>query len=228
MICIVTIIRYPKYGAFFGVLSMALFHLPLLLNKKIKFYKLMGSGKDGSFSTQPDWRQWATLIIVNDEFLMLNQENSNFTLQTLSKFIATYIRFFNCTTKTFVLKPISSHGSWDGKKCFENLSSTDNHFKGKIAVLTRATIRVSKLKQFWKNVPLVNATIQQAKGLQESYGIGEIPFIKQATLSIWDNIEDMKTFAYKMKEHRNVIEKTRKENWYKEEMFTRFEVIAAY
>ena len=66
MICVVTIIRYPKYYGIFGVLSMALFHLPLWLNKNITFYKLMGSGKDGSFSKQPDWRQWAILFTTND------------------------------------------------------------------------------------------------------------------------------------------------------------------
>ena len=35
----------------------------------------------------------------------------------------------------------------------------------------------------------------------------------------------MKAFAYTMKEHREVIQKTRKENWYSEDMFTRFKII---
>ena len=34
----------------------------------------------------------------------------------------------------------------------------------------------------------------------------------------------MKQFAYKMKNHAEVIQKTRKENWYSEDMFVRFEV----
>jgi hypothetical protein len=101
-----------------------------------------------------------------------------------------------------------------------------NEIEGKIAVLTRATIRLSKLKSFWKSVPDVSAQMQDAKGLIASFGIGEIPFIKQATLSIWEDVESMKTFAYQMKAHQTVIQKTRKENWYSEEMFTRFEVIS--
>ena len=32
----------------------------------------------------------------------------------------------------------------------------------------------------------------------------------------------MKNFAYQMKEHTEVIRKTRKENWYSEDMFVRF------
>lgn len=215
MICVVTIIRYPKYFGWAGVLSMALFHLQLFFNKKIKFYKLMGSGKDGSFSTKPDWQQWAMLTISNEE-----QE-----IKDLKGFIRFYIKLFNCTTKTYILNPISSKGSWDGKKCFAGLPLIENNFSGKIAVLTRATIRLNKAKDFWKNVPAINHQIKNATGLIESYGIGEMPLLKQATLSIWQNIDAMKAFAYTMQEHREVITKTRKQDWYKEEMFTRFEVV---
>lgn len=218
MICVVTIIRYPKYLGWAGVISMALFHLPLMLNKKIKFYKLMGSGKDGSFSTQPDWRQWAVLTIRNEELGTRN-------LGIWSGFISFYMKLFKCKTRTFILKPISSKGSWDGNKCFDNLPLIENNFSGKIAVLTRATIKLNMAKDFWRNVPAINKQIKNATGLIESYGIGEMPLLKQATLSIWENIDAMKNFAYTMKEHREVITKKRKQDWYKEEMFTRFEVI---
>ncbi len=226
MICIVTIVRYPKYLGILGVLSMALFHLPLMMNRKISFYKLMGCGKNGTFDIHPDWRQWAMLTVSNVQLGISNRELKNEKQETRNgTFIHFYLKLFNCKTQTIILKPISSHGTWDGKKCFGNLPNIENNFTGKIAVLTRATIRLSKLKPFWKNVPIVNAQMQDAKGLQSSYGIGEIPFVKQATLTIWDNIDAMKNFAYKMKEHQTVIAKTRKENWYSEEMFTRFEVI---
>jgi hypothetical protein len=36
----------------------------------------------------------------------------------------------------------------------------------------------------------------------------------------------MKKFAYGMKQHRDVIEKTRSRDWYSEEMFTRFRPLA--
>jgi heme-degrading monooxygenase HmoA len=64
-----------------------------------------------------------------------------------------------------------------------------------------------------------------AKGFVTSIGIGEMPYIKQATFSIWQNKESMKNFAYQMKEHAEVIRKTRKENWYSEDMFARFKVL---
>ena len=38
----------------------------------------------------------------------------------------------------------------------------------------------------------------------------------------------MKNFAYNMHQHQDVIRKTRKEDWYSEDMFTRFIPIACY
>ena len=58
-----------------------------------------------------------------------------------------------------------------------------------------------------------------------SYGIGEVPWIKQATFSIWQNKASMKAFAYNMQQHADVIKKTRKEKWYKEELFVRFRIL---
>jgi len=64
-----------------------------------------------------------------------------------------------------------------------------------------------------------------AKGLISSLGIGEMPWIKQATFSIWQSKAAMKDFAYQMKEHQEVIRKTRAEKWYSEDMFVRFRII---
>jgi hypothetical protein len=64
-----------------------------------------------------------------------------------------------------------------------------------------------------------------APGFITSFGIGEIPWIKQATFSIWESKEAMKAFAYGMREHSEVIQKTRRQKWYSEDMFTRFKII---
>ena len=67
MLCSLTIVRYPKWWGFFGIFSMALFRLPLWLNKEISFYKLMGCGKNGTFDIHPDWQQWCILIVYKDD-----------------------------------------------------------------------------------------------------------------------------------------------------------------
>jgi len=97
--------------------------------------------------------------------------------------------------------------------------------EGPIGILTRASIRFSKAKEFWNNVAAVQAQMSQAKGLLYSVGIGEMPYLRQATFSIWENIESMKSFAYQSADHVATIQKTRSENWYREEMFIRFRVI---
>lgn len=214
MYCTLTIVRYPNYFAWAGFLSMAIFRLPLWLNKKITFYKLMGCGKNGTFDKTPDWQQWALLEVFQEV------EKQHVT----PKFIKKYWQIFKAEKLVILLQPIESHGKWDNKFCFGNLPKQTN-YEGQIAVLTRATIRLNKLTAFWKNVDRVASQMSTANGFITSFGIGEVPFIKQATFSVWESKQSMKAFAYSMQEHKDVIQKTKKENWYSEEMFTRFIVL---
>lgn len=224
-----TIIRYKKRFIPFAIMAMAIHRFPLWLNKNISFYKLMGSGKNGTFDKEPDWQQWAVLTVQRSTFNIQDSEafnlnSSNFIKEILGGFIAKWFSFFKCETYTLLLDPIESHGLWDGKKAFGVLPAK-TEYEGPIAVLTRATIRLGKLKYFWQNVAPVAAGMLTAKGFMFSAGVGEIPWIKQATFSVWNSKEDMKAFAYGMKAHKEVIQKTRKENWYSEDMFTRFRII---
>jgi len=95
-------------------------------------------------------------------------------------------------------------------------------------LLTRATIRLKKLALFNEHVEEVSNDMRKADGFLFSVGIGESPRLKQATFSIWQSKEQMKQFAYKMKDHAEVIQKTRKENWYSEDMFVRFKVLKTW
>ena len=173
----------------------------------------MGSGKNGTFDKNIDWQQWAILIVTDSPSPIH------------IPFIAGWLKIFKAEVSTLTLQPIEGHGTWDGKEVFGKLPKQTD-YDGSIAVLTRATIRLSKLKSFWGNVDSVAKQMAGAEGLITSLGIGEIPLIKQATFSVWKSKADMKNFAYKMHEHAEVIKKTRKENWYKEEMFVRFTVIS--
>jgi heme-degrading monooxygenase HmoA len=216
-----TITRYRKRYIFFALLAMALFRLPLWFNKKISFWKLLGSGKNGTFDKTPDWQQWGVLA-VHDSVVLPHDDAVK---QLYNGFIAKWLRWFGYETITYLLTPVEGHGLWDGKKAFGELPSKSDH-DGIIAVLTRATIRISKLKQFWKHVDPVAAHMAGTDGFITSYGIGEMPWLKQATFSIWQNKEAMKAFAYTMKEHAEVIRKTRQEKWYSEDMFVRFKIDA--
>ena len=173
----------------------------------------MGSGKNGTFDIHPDLNQWATLFTAED-----------ISVQA-PPFIYNYFRFFHCDVKEFLLQPVEGHGLWDKRKVFGELRQQINDDVA-VAVLTRATVKLNRLKNFWSNVDSVADKISSAKGLIISYGIGEMPWIKQATFTIWQNKNVMKDFAYNMQQHKEVINKTRNENWYKEEMFVRFRILS--
>ena len=125
------------------------------------------------------------------------------------------------------MEPIEQRGSWDGKRPFGE-SGKSHRETDRIAVLTRATIRFSRAKAFWRHVKPVVRELENARGLIATLGIGELPWIKQATFSIWKDREAMETFAYQMRIHKEVSMKTRTEKWYSEEMFVRFRVIAHF
>ena len=230
MISTLTIVRYPKWLAWAGFLSMAIFRLPLWLNRNIAFWKLMGSGKNGSFDKTPDFRQWAIICSYPDfDQAILDQQLNDHDLllkQVYGSFIVGWWRFWHCEKWTILLEAIEGHGSWDGKEVFGELAKNTD-YDGQIAILTRATIRLNKLNQFWLNVAPVASRLNEAKGFICSFGIGEVPWVKQATFSIWESKTAMRDFAYKMQEHATVIQKTKKENWYSEEMFVRFKPIVS-
>jgi hypothetical protein len=210
-----TIIRYPDKFIPFALAAMAVFRLPLSLNKNIGFYKLMGCGKNGTFDKKPDLNQWVILAKHKPGF----EENKTI----FGSFVESWLKRFQCETYTLFLEPMEGHGTWDGKQVFGELGPRAD-YKGRVATLTRATIRISKLKYFWENVAPVAAKIADAEGFLMSVGIGEVPWIKQATFSVWESKESMLAFAYQMKEHRDVVKKTRAEKWYSEDMFVRFAI----
>lgn len=180
----------------------------------------MGSGKNGTFDIHPDWQQWG-IFAINSQPVALNNSEEDVLIKLYGPFINNWISFFNCETWTVFLEPIEGHGSWDGKQPFGELAKNTD-YGGPLAILTRATIRLWKLKAFWQNVTGVADQMSTADGLITSIGIGEMPLIKQATFSVWQSREHMNRFAYQMHQHTKVIKKTRKEKWYSEDMFIRF------
>lgn len=227
MLVSLTIIRYPKKYIFFALLKMALFRLPLYFNRNISFFKLLGCGKNGTFDKRPDWQQWGIMAAIKSAGNIENADKNELIKKLYGHFVHQWFQAFECETWTILLEPIEGHGKWDGKEPFGNLPK-NTEYDGAIAILTRATIRLSKLNAFWKNVDGVANQMTGAKGFVTSIGIGEIPYIKQATFSAWKNKDAMKQFAYQMSQHTAVIKKTRQENWYSEDMFVRFRPLKTY
>jgi hypothetical protein len=217
------IVRYPSYLAFLGIFSMAIFHFPLFINRKIGFYKLMGTGKNGSFDIWPDFRQWSVMLFY-DKSLFTSDAVRPIAEKLLGNFILGWLKLFQTSVRYIHLEPYAGHGSWD-KQTFISQRKPSEEPVGRIAVLTRATIRLSRLIAFWKAVPTTSFQLDQHPGFVFSIGVGEVPLTKQATFSIWESEADMKSYAYRMRAHQEVIKRTRDENWYSEEMFLRFRLL---
>lgn len=223
---VLCIADYPWHFSFFGVISMALFNIPLLYNRSVKFYKLMGCGKNGSFDIQPDLNKWALMVFFE---LSNNSSPKGDTSEPdiPGKFIRFWWRLFHAKTHSFLLEPFTGHGSWDGFS-YKQTGEKEPDSTEKVAVLTRASIRFSKAISFWRAVPDASKQLASQSGLKFTIGIGEIPFFKQATFSVWDSIESVKNYAYRQPAHKTIIQRTRKEKWYTEEMFIRFRVLKEF
>lgn len=218
MIVSLTIVRYPKAFVPLALMAMAILRLPLYFQHQCSFYKLMGSGKNGTFDFHPDWRQWALLAVWEDE--------KSFNAFDQNSFVSKWWKRFASEKWTVLLEPLQSHGLWDKKEPFGKPDIRD--YEGPIAVLTRATINLNRLKHFWQNAEKIAAIMAAAPGYITSLGVGEDPFRHQATISFWKDLEAVKNFAYRMPEHVEVIKKTRSENWYSEELFARFIPLKAW
>jgi hypothetical protein len=183
----------------------------------LRFWKLLGSGHGSGFSLRPNWARYGLLAVwKNVEAL------ENFFAH--SALMQTYRRHAE-EIWTVRLAPVEVHGLWSGVNPFFPLASQSPI--GPIAVLTRATIRLRRLRAFWSAVPATSQALDQATGLLASLGIGEAPFFRQATFSLWRSVGDMEAFAFRNPAHREAMRRTRAENWYREELFARFMPMAS-
>ncbi|QNF35213.1 spheroidene monooxygenase [Adhaeribacter swui] len=193
---------------------------PPLLKKVpgLTFFKLLGSGQGRVFSLKPDFNRYG---------LFATWQNPA-AAQDFFKNSALFHEYRKHCQETWTvnLLPYKAHGLWDGLNPFPELIKEPEP-EQPIAVLTRAAINWRALPAFWKNGTLTSQALEKATGVLASIGLGELPFVRQATFSIWQNQKHMQAYAYQNPAHRQVMQKTRTGKWYKEELFARFQVLSS-
>ena len=174
------------------------------------FSKVLGSGFEGGFGLRPSpSRQGmfglfeslsaAQAFVTNSSVLQAYQERSDEFCWAL-------------------LKTWSCRGSWDGQS-LEVCAAQP--IKGPVAALTRASIKLGKAPAFWRHAPPSQTALADAKGCQLAVRLGEAPFVRQATFSIWDSVSDMNAYA-RSGAHLEAIQAAAQNDYFSESMFARF------
>lgn len=210
-----SLFRFSLSQQWWAFTQMGLKSLLNPLPKGILFGKMLGCGQRG-FSLLPDFSQYAFIAQWKNQ-----EEAARFFASEKTK------KYLDHTVESYTIQmaALQSHGLWDGQNPF-TAAETPLPYNGPIVVLTRARIRINSLLSFWHHVPQTQRAMQEAVGLRMAVGVGEVPIVQQATISIWDNAEAIKKFAYQSGFHKEVVRKTRQQNWYREELFARFIPIA--
>ena len=194
------------------MMGLARFGLKKVEN--LKFWKLFGSGTGEGFTPIPNFSVYGLLCVWDNEKDARNaQQNAGLLKKYLSR--ASH-------TSTIFMKPVSSRGSWSGSQPFIPKKEKSKEF---VAVLTRATVRWSKLKSFWREAPSISNRIGTDKNVMFKIGLGEVPIRQQLTFSIWKNLTHMQKFAHQSGSHKDAILKVRDGDWFSEELYARFNVI---
>lgn len=211
------VLRYPLRTLSIGLQSMA-FDPSLIKEAGAELIKYGGTGSGEGFSALPDFTRYAFFSVWPSKDLWFQFLQTSEVMKRLSAAA--------CEVWWIGLIPYRSHGTWDGLSIPTIGPTTKDQptHSGdpRIAVLTRASIRIRSLAAFWSHVAPVSKETISAPGRICSVGFGELPWIRQATLSVWKDEASMKQFAYSSKAHAAVVKKTRTGSWYKEELFTRF------
>jgi hypothetical protein len=183
----------------------ALQYIPGLL-----FSKVLGSGYEGGFGLRPSPSRQGLFGLFD-------------SLASAQAFIASssVIQTYQERSDEFcwaLLKTWSCRGSWDGQSL--NVCAAQP-IRGPVAALTRASIKLAKAPAFWKHAPPSQNALADAKGCQLAVGLGEAPFVRQATFSIWDSVSDMNAYA-RSGSHLEAIQAAAENDYFSESMFARF------
>ena len=200
----------------FKLMGAYTFNKSLINFDGLKFIKLLGTGSKDGFSVIPDFSSYVMITTwENDDFRRKFLDENKLYQEIITK-----------SSKRIEIKidPYNYIGSWNGINPFKNKSS---YKEGKIIVLTRARVRLNKLINFFISTSSAAKSINSRKGAEYYKGVGELPIIEQATISIWKSEQSMKDYAYSDKNHLKIINKARKNKWYSEELFVRSNIISS-
>ncbi len=173
------------------------------------FWRLLGTGRGSDTTPSADLRRTALFAVWDGE-------------SSLDRFLGEPPAMWRRAVERYDvrLRGLGGHGAWRGVAVLDGLAAGDD--RGPIAVLTRADVRLGAWYRFRAAGRSVSAELQRAAGLLAVAGVGELPVGRLGTFSVWSGRDAVAAFA-NSPHHADVIRRTRREGWYSEELFARFE-----
>jgi heme-degrading monooxygenase HmoA len=182
----------------------------------LHFWRLLGTGKGSDTGPSADLRRTAL-------FAVWESEEHLDTFLADSPIVRRWSRaeeYWQCR-----LRRVGGHGTWRSVDPLEGMMAGDP--SGPVAIITRADVRLRSWRAFSSAGHPVSHELAAASGLLAVVGIGEAPVGRLGTFSLWESLDAARVFALKGPEHREVVRRTRAEDWYGEELFARFEPYAS-
>ncbi|MCC9598126.1 MULTISPECIES: hypothetical protein [Rubrivivax] len=177
-----------------------------------RFAKQLGTGYEGGFGLRPSATRQGLFVLFEDEA-------AADAFIGHSELVQEYRRHARelCIVKA---RPYAARGTWDGQQPRVGAPAPVD---GPVAALTRASIRLSRAHRFWPNAGPSQVSLERASGCRLAVGLGEAPFLRQATFSVWDSVAAMDAYA-RTGAHQRAIQASR--DFFSESMFVRFVPLA--
>jgi heme-degrading monooxygenase HmoA len=179
----------------------------------LRFARALGSGRDGGFGLVPSLARQGLFAMFDDEAQARDYA-----------FASPVVRRYRGSAReslVTLLRATSCRGSWSGMA----MAATAPAAAGApMAALTRASIRARHAASFWRHTPAAQGGVQRAPGCRLAVGLGEAPLLRQATVSLWDDVAAMDAYA-RGGAHRVAAQGAVRHDWFSESMFVRFAVL---
>lgn len=183
---------------------------PLRRVRGLGFSKVLGSGAGGGFGVTPSATHGGLFLVFDDEPAARAFVESSPLLRRYQRHAREFL--------VAVLRTTSCKGSWSGAALEPGAAAPAD---GPVAALTRASIRPGRARAFWRLSPATEAALEAAPGCLLAAGLGEAPFLRQATFSLWQNQRAMDAYA-RSGAHAEAIRAAYAGGHFAETMFVRF------